>query len=187
MTRKRFSADDWLDLALTALAQDGPDALKLDAICARAGLTKGSFYHHFDDHTAFLKAVVSLWRRRQTDDVIAESSSHDDPEEVVDALLDHALKIDYQLELGIRELARKHPDIAGTVRQIDEVRADFMTQIYAQRFDLPADKVRDVAYLEYSAFAGFMLLDPTMDEARQRRLAEAFDEIVVTHFRRGLS
>ena len=184
MSRRRFSAEDWLDLAISALAKDGPDALKLDAICARAGLTKGSFYHHFDDHNAFLRAIIDLWRKRQTDDVIAETSTHEDPEAVIDALLEHALKIDYQLELGIRELARKDPEIARTVREIDDVRVTFMAQIYAKRFNRPPEEVRDAAYLEYSAFSGFMLLDPMMPEDRQRHLADLYDRIVVTHFER---
>lgn len=186
MKKKRLGKEDWVDLAMRALADDGPDALKLDAICARAGLTKGSFYHHFEDHISFLKAVVAEWRQRQTDDVIQKSQGHDDPDEIADALLEQALKINFQLELGIRELGRKAPEIGKIVSEIDKVRTEFMTQIYARRFDLPPDQVRDEAFLEYSAFAGFMMLEPSMDEARQRHLAKAYDEMVTTFFGRGV-
>ncbi|AKF11725.1 TetR/AcrR family transcriptional regulator [Sandaracinus amylolyticus] len=39
-------------------ASEGLDAPSLDAICARAGKTRGAFYVHFPDRDAFLAAVM---------------------------------------------------------------------------------------------------------------------------------
>ena len=46
----RLGRDDWLALGLERLAAEGPRALRLENICAAAGRTRGSFYHHFRDH-----------------------------------------------------------------------------------------------------------------------------------------
>jgi AcrR family transcriptional regulator len=39
-------------------AEQGLDGPSLDAICARAGYTRGAFYVHFEDRDAFLAAVM---------------------------------------------------------------------------------------------------------------------------------
>lgn len=39
-------------------AREGLDGPSLDAICARAGKTRGAFYVHFEDRDAFLAAVM---------------------------------------------------------------------------------------------------------------------------------
>jgi AcrR family transcriptional regulator len=47
-----------IDAGLAELAEHGPDASSLDAICARAGYTRGAFYVHFPDRESFLLAVM---------------------------------------------------------------------------------------------------------------------------------
>ncbi len=187
MKKRRLSKDDWLDLGLTALSEDGADALKLDAICARAALTKGSFYHHFKDHVAFLEGVVYAWKQAQTDNVIAEAQHASNPDDIANALLEQALEMDFALELGVRELARRNETIDAIVKDVDEARAGFMTQLYSQRFGRDETEVKDAAFLEYAAFAGFMMLVPDMTTEKQRHLANLYDDMVMTYFNRGTS
>ena len=60
-----------LAAALAAFAADGFDAPSLDAICARAGLTRGAFYVHFADREALVVAVVGRVVARFLDAVLA--------------------------------------------------------------------------------------------------------------------
>ena len=57
----RLSVDDWVTAALELLAQGGVGAVKIDRLCVRLGVTKGSFYWHFEDLDAFLAAVAERW------------------------------------------------------------------------------------------------------------------------------
>lgn len=57
--------------ALEAFAEQGFDAPSLDAVCARAGLTRGAFYVHFADRDALVVAVVTRVIARFLDAVIA--------------------------------------------------------------------------------------------------------------------
>ena len=47
-----------VDAALRLFAEQGLDAPSLDAICERAGYTRGAFYVHFADRDALLVAVM---------------------------------------------------------------------------------------------------------------------------------
>lgn len=55
---KDASREALLRAGLELFAAHGLDAPSLDAICARAGYTRGAFYVHFGDREAFLEAVL---------------------------------------------------------------------------------------------------------------------------------
>lgn len=67
-----------LDAAREAFAEQGFDAPSLDAICARAGLTRGAFYVHFRDREALVVAVVSRVVSRFLDAVLGETEPEGD-------------------------------------------------------------------------------------------------------------
>jgi AcrR family transcriptional regulator len=48
-----------VDAARELFARDGYDATSLDAVAARAGVTKGAVYHHFDGKPQLFEAVFS--------------------------------------------------------------------------------------------------------------------------------
>lgn len=43
------------------ILRQGFHATTIDQICAKSGLTKGSFFHHFADKEALGRAVISTW------------------------------------------------------------------------------------------------------------------------------
>lgn len=47
-----------IQAGMTAFSEEGVDLPSLDAICARAGFTRGAFYVHFKDREDFFAAVV---------------------------------------------------------------------------------------------------------------------------------
>jgi len=184
MTKKpRFNAAHWIDLGLSQLSQSGVDAIKLEAICSAAKLTRGSFYYHFKDHEAFLIDMVKRWSTLQTQEVAAQIDGDISAESKATALTDAAMQIDYRLELGIRELARRVPDVAAIVEQTDAKRLALLTEIYVQRFAIDTADASQLAYLEYAAFCGMILLSPDMDAPRQQALAERYDAMVQASLR----
>jgi AcrR family transcriptional regulator len=58
---RRLSADDWIDAGFAVLADSGPNGLRVDALCDRLNVTKGSFYWHFTDMPAYRSALVEAW------------------------------------------------------------------------------------------------------------------------------
>ena len=57
----RLSVDDWIELGFTLLAEEGLSGIKVDRLCARMGVTKGSFYWHFTDLPAYMEALAERW------------------------------------------------------------------------------------------------------------------------------
>lgn len=65
----RLSREDWIDGAIIFLSRDRLEALTVNALAERLGVTKGSFYWHFDSREGLLDAVVDTWRRRMTSEI----------------------------------------------------------------------------------------------------------------------
>ena len=148
--------------------------MKLEAICAAAGLTRGSFYHHFKDHGTFLTDLARHWLTRQTTDIADRVADHPVSPEKAEALTEAAMTIDYRLELGMRELGRRVPEVGGIVREADETRLKVVADIYAARFGIDAGTAARFAMLEYAVFNGVILIDPDYPPEEQRSLAALF-------------
>lgn len=55
--RSQATVNALLDAARELFASDGYAAISLDAVCVRAGVTKGAFYHHFNNKKDLFRAV----------------------------------------------------------------------------------------------------------------------------------
>ncbi len=185
MKKRRFAREDWLDLAHRELAAHGPDALKLDRVCASAGLTKGSFYHHFPDLPAFLTAVTEHWVGVSTEQIVETIDGTNDARERGEQLNELALMVDFRLELGIRELARRNAAVKDIVRECDARRVGVVGKIYSDRYGINAEDARFAAYIEYAAFIGCILIDPDMDTAAQKALSDRFQTVMSRYFEGG--
>jgi TetR/AcrR family transcriptional repressor of nem operon len=69
-----------LDAALAVIREKGYVATTVDELCARAGVAKGSFFHHFKDKEALAVAAVDYWSE-MTGAFFAAAPyhGHDDP------------------------------------------------------------------------------------------------------------
>lgn len=100
-----------LDAALQVVRAKGYTAARIDDICAEAGVTKGSFFHHFRSKDDLALAAVAHWEA-MTGGLFRQASYHDHPDPL-DRLLAY---LDFRKEL----LAGALPDFtcfAGTITQ----------------------------------------------------------------------
>jgi TetR/AcrR family transcriptional repressor of nem operon len=68
---KNETREALLDAGTKLFAQEGLDGPSLDAICARAGYTRGAFYVHFPDRESFIVAVMERATARFVESVLA--------------------------------------------------------------------------------------------------------------------
>ncbi len=62
--KPRLSAKDWELAALKAIAEEGTlGAVAVEPLARRLGVTKGSFYWHFDGADALLETTLLRWER----------------------------------------------------------------------------------------------------------------------------
>jgi AcrR family transcriptional regulator len=62
---------DWIEAAIAMLAEDNVEALRVDTLAEKLGVTKGSFYWHFKGREDLLSGVLDAWRLRMTSEVRA--------------------------------------------------------------------------------------------------------------------
>ena len=86
-----------LRAGIELIARDGIDGPSLDAICARAGYTRGAFYGHFADRDEFLVALMDEVGRRFLDAVLSAAAGAQDLTSVAGRFLTALARGDYPL------------------------------------------------------------------------------------------
>jgi TetR/AcrR family transcriptional repressor of nem operon len=109
-----------LESALQVFREKGYAASSVDDVCARAGVTKGSFFHHFRSKEEVAVASVGYWNE-WTGALFASAPyhRHDDPRDRVLAYVDFRASIvdrpvsEFTCLLGtlVQETYESHPDI----------------------------------------------------------------------------
>ncbi|MFQ3671944.1 MAG: TetR/AcrR family transcriptional regulator, partial [Verrucomicrobiia bacterium] len=75
--------------AVGLILRHGYHATGVDAICAEAGVTKGAFFHHFEDKDALGLAVIEWWSAMGTREYSkAWAEDAGDPLQQLHAMLD---------------------------------------------------------------------------------------------------
>ncbi|MEP9400133.1 TetR/AcrR family transcriptional regulator [Mesorhizobium sp. KR2-14] len=150
---KRLSPQDWIDFAISALAREGFESLKVDILARQMGVSRGSFYWHFADLADFHVKVIAHWKHLATEAVIADVEQSENSAERLAALLLHAFSRRYGLEIRVRAWADVNVDAAQALDAIDRERTD-----YIQRLLIDAGVPRPIAALRsqllYWAYLG---------------------------------
>ncbi len=184
MTR-RFGRTDWLSLGLAALAKEGPEALTIDALCARATKTRGSFYHHFDSMEAYLAALGAYWRREHTEAIIEKAEAAPSPTDQREHLNTLAMALDPATEQGIRRLAGVNAQVAEICRAVDAMRTGYMAELYKRSGGFDGETAEALSWIEYAAFVGFQVIGSDADRGRFERAYLLFSELVDIAAERG--
>ncbi|MDR0808514.1 MAG: TetR/AcrR family transcriptional regulator, partial [Gemmobacter sp.] len=58
---ERRTRQDWLDLALTTLVEDGIDRVKVQIMARQLDVARSSFYWHFESREALHRAMLDDW------------------------------------------------------------------------------------------------------------------------------
>jgi Transcriptional regulator len=131
MAATRTSRRAWLDRGLQVLAAGGPDAVRVEPIARDLGVTKGSFYWHFDNRDALLDEILTTWERDLVDDAIDEVERHGgDARERLRRLFSLASDEAVRVDLAVRDWARRDPAVADRLRRVDNRRMDYMRSLF---------------------------------------------------------
>jgi AcrR family transcriptional regulator len=90
---KRETREALILAGIAELAEKGLDEPSLDAICARAGFTRGAFYVHFEDRDDFIAAVMERVLGGFLDAIISTDSREDDLAQTVTRFTDDVARL----------------------------------------------------------------------------------------------
>ena len=146
---QRLSVEDWIQAGFAILADRGPNALRVDALCDRLGVTKGSFYWHFADLPAYRTALVEAWGSLQDADRQRFENSPDvEPRERLRFMMQAVVQPQqWALERAMRVWALTDEAAAANVRKSDGrvLRAVYQAFIDAG-FDPDEAKIRSAVF-----------------------------------------
>ncbi|WP_249010480.1 TetR/AcrR family transcriptional regulator [Conexibacter sp. DBS9H8] len=119
--RSRLSVADWVEAGLELLGEAGLDALKIDTVADRLGVTKGSFYWHFKSLAVFREALVDGFIARQRVELAAfDPAAPMPPRARLLALMHHTSAPETaRLERTFRGWAYGHARLARHVWEVD--------------------------------------------------------------------
>lgn len=117
----RLSADDWARAGLDLLMTEGRAAVKISRLCSDFGVTKGSFYWHFQDFDALMSAIARMYFSQEMDAarglVTVEEMPASERLETMSAML--VVSRAWEGEAAIREWARADETVAEAVAELD--------------------------------------------------------------------
>ncbi len=176
----RLTIDDWLQAGYAILAEEGIKTLKIDRLCTRLKVTKGSFYWHFDGMPSYRAALVQGWRDLRDEDrsqieAIGELPPRERLAQMMASLISPR---HWTLERAMREWARTDDTVAESVRAADRrVLAAVRTAFEDYGFDAEDAELR--ANATFAVGIGFLHLSGRTPNPRQAAQSERFLELML--------
>jgi len=131
--KKKLTAEDWLDVALQVVAEDGVTALAVEPLSKRLGISKGSFYWHFKNRRALLLDLLEFWEKIEIDYQSRLIHEYKEPQKLLTNLLTLLIEDDTNkcvfLALS-NELGDK--DIRTTYEKAVERRIKMFSDVYVE-------------------------------------------------------
>ena len=156
MGATRTSRERWIEEGLQALAAGGPDAVRVEALAKKLGVTKGGFYGSFADRDALLEVMLDAWERESIDEVIdrVEREGGDPRTKIQRAgLLTFSTDRLLPIDLAIRDWARRDQAVAERLRRVDNRRMALLREMIGT-FCSDADEVEARSMLAFCVAIG---------------------------------
>lgn len=157
---------DWVHAAVDILIRENVRGIRIDALCKKLGVTKGSFYWHFEKRADLLAAMLRDWRRRMTLNVIQNLSrsgetAKDRLRKLIGLPRGEKSPAHAQVEQSIRDWGRRESTANDAVTEVDQIRFEYFTQLFLEMgFDQPTAEKR--AYVAYCIMMGDSVLHRTL-------------------------
>ncbi|MGE4339200.1 MAG: TetR/AcrR family transcriptional regulator [Pigmentiphaga sp.] len=189
-SRHSLTPESWINAATALLVDQGIDAVRVDVIAKRLGVTRGSFYWHFRDRDELLLRVLKAWRDAATDQLIDRfERRHIDPEILVNDLMTlpfrgRSAREAARIELAIRTWARRDEIVRQALDDVDARRVAYVAQCFsALGFSIAEARARGFALYAWQVGES-MLIRQDNDEQKQERKA-LLQQLLLTPLGRG--
>lgn len=184
--KKQLTRDNWLDAAAGEIASGGFGQLRVLTLAKKLGVTRGSFYWHFRDHEDLVVSFLDRWRDRRLHELQYWEPKGGDVEtelrQILELLLTDASRNirRLQVELAVRDFARRNEYAAELVIQVDAARINQNCTLF-RRLSSDPQHVKDLSLLLYVATIGsqVVLTGKKGDEATIQRIEDLMARVVL--------
>lgn len=169
MANQKLSRGDWIDAGLAMAGEAGVDAIRVEPLARRLGVTKGSFYGYFATLESFLAELLAVWEREVTEGVRAQVGAEGDPRgrvrEMARALVAHPHRT-ITTELAIRDWGRRDAQAAAAVARVQAAQQRLLVDLFEEFVDPDEAAYRSVVAMSVRLATPF--LEPKDDDAAAR-------------------
>ncbi|UTW01930.1 TetR/AcrR family transcriptional regulator [Amphritea atlantica] len=172
----RGSADLWLQAAYDTVIETGVDAVRIQPLAKKLKLSRTSFYWFFKDRNELLNALLTMWREKNTGNLVAQSEAY--AETIAEAILnvfDCWLSqdlFDSQFEFAVRSWALQSAEVAEQIGLADETRLEALRQMFI-RFGFDPQKADVRARTIYLTQIGYISMKSDEDiSTRLQRISD---------------
>jgi AcrR family transcriptional regulator len=160
----KVNRSDWLDAALTLLAERGYNQVTVQALAVRLGVTRGSFYWHFADRSMMLREALAHWEQLGTDTLIRDGRRVSDVETRFGQIVRRALTDDPfpGLEPAIRA-ASTEVGVTPVLERVTRRRIEYLEGILLDA-GLTPHEARQRATTVYATYVGWSDLRRTVPD-----------------------
>ena len=144
MAIARTPPDRWVEQALNALADGGPQAVRVEQLAQALGVSKGGFYWHFENREALLEAMLKRWEREGVEEVIRQvESGGGDARDKLRRLFTMASerRDPLRADLAVRDWARHDAGVAESLRRVDNRRMEYLREKFGEIYPDDEDEV----------------------------------------------
>lgn len=180
---RKLSRNEWISGAFEALCEGGFDALSVEPLAKRLGVTKGSFYHHFENRRSLHLALLGEWERLGTSQIIDEvSDTAPDAAARLRALAFQTMRSDPftdAIETSIRSWAATDAEVSEVVGRVDARRLGFVEQLLRE-LGMPKGLARRRSMLLYRVLIGEFMWRTSGGPIMSTREIDEFVDLLIT-------
>jgi AcrR family transcriptional regulator len=188
--RAMLRRGDWLEAGLAALAEDGPNSLRIDRLCRRLNVSKGSFHHHFAGARDFKQSVLIAYENlvvesldqaiNQTEGATAQATLAN----LTAAITNPQGFYRPELEVAMRAWAFSDSEVRSVQERVDLRRLESLQAIWSKIYSDPAE-ARTAALVPYLVAIGASLAQPPTPSDELQRVYQLLLELVASQTRRN--
>ena len=174
--RVTLTAEDWERAALELIAERGVQAVAIEPLARRMGITKGSFYWHFNSREALLQQALARWEEHDQRNLNTSLGEIDHPRDRLESFFRRVGKEKLTHEV-YSELcaAAGHPQVEPVLERVAERRMGHLSAAF-EELGLPPEQARHQARLTYSVYLGYLQLQK--QHQTPSLTSEAFDAYI---------
>ena len=177
---ERLARVDWEDAALAAIAAGGLAGVRVEPLAAELGVTKGSFYWHFDNREALVEAALVRWVDLHGAPALVKLERIEDPRERLRTLLRQAVQASLATTVQARLLSEVDDErVRRALREVTDARLALLRATFAQLGFAP-DQAAERALATYATYLGLLQLAREGSKAWKESLAGTLDRLMTS-------
>jgi AcrR family transcriptional regulator len=123
-----LTKDAYFETGVEVLSELGYGGLKLAEVCKRLGVTTGSFYHYFDNWSAYTRNLVNDWFLAHTVERVKALRAEPDPRRRIDSIFEIGMNLPHGAESAIRAWSSVDPQVRAVQVELDRQRVDILRE-----------------------------------------------------------